>query len=309
VLSRKTHQRLDSIERQLAEAQQDLRDQRLALARLSSGIEALLRKTFLEELTPGDGGLGPVGERFGITSQGEEDGIVISILRRVGSGGRRAVELGCGPNGGNCGLLALELGWRALMVDGDPKAVAAAARNYSGADVRVVHQWITAENANDLVRGEAGGVGIDYLGIDLDGNDFWVWRAIEATPRLVVVEFNPSFGPTAALTIPYEPTFDWSRRERPRPYFGASLAALEALGREKGYRLVAVDPLGANAFFAAEDLAGPDLPHRSAQELWRPPRKGGMREPLRHEDGVVAWFAEHGCEVVDVSPPAQVGGA
>jgi hypothetical protein len=38
-------------------------------------------------------------------------------------------------------------------------------------------------------------------------------------------------------------------------YYGASLASLTALGRKKGYTLVATDSTGRTAFFVRDDLA------------------------------------------------------
>ena len=56
-------------------------------------------------------------------------------------------------------------------------------------------------------------------------------------------------------------------------YMGASLSALEGLGRTKGYRLVGCNVAGVNAFFVREDLAG-DLfaAPASAEALFQPPR-------------------------------------
>jgi hypothetical protein len=280
-------------------------EQEATLRRLSSGVEALVRRTFLDGLGSEDGQLDVVTERFGMTSQGEEDGIVVALLRRVGVTHRRAVEIGCGPNGGNAGLLARELRWSTLMVDADTASIKHVQRAFAGTPTRAVQEWVTAENVNELLEREGFGSDVDYFGLDVDGNDYWVWSELALQPRVAVLEFNPAFGAESALTIPYDPTFDWSRRTQVRAFFGASLAALELLGKRKGYRLVATDPQGANAFFVRESLAGESLPVRTAAELWRPPRKGGMHEPLRHPGGVRAWFAEHGCELVDVSADAD----
>ena len=45
----------------------------------------------------------------------------------------------------------------------------------------------------------------DLLSIDIDGNDYWVWKAIERyRPRAVIVEYNVFFQPTVAKTIAYD---------------------------------------------------------------------------------------------------------
>ena len=89
----------------------------------------------------------------------------------------------------------------------------------------------------------------DLLSIDIDGNDYWVWNAIDGQPRLVVIEYNSSFGPDRAVTIPYDPSFDRFQHHPFGIYHGASIAALAKLGAAKGYALVGGDSNGVNAFF------------------------------------------------------------
>ena len=47
------------------------------------------------------------------------------------------------------------------------------------------------------MRGE-----IDLLSIDIDGNDYHVWKAIDViNPRVVVIEYNAKFTPHFVLQI------------------------------------------------------------------------------------------------------------
>ena len=76
---------------------------------------------------------------------------------------------------------------------------------------------------------------IDLLCIDIDNNDYWVWKAIDVIwPRVVVIEYNCSLRPPLSLVVPYNENARWSGGN----YFGASLSALVSLGRAKGYRIV-----------------------------------------------------------------------
>jgi len=119
--------------------------------------------------------------------------------------------------------------------------------------------WITRENVNDLLRDHGLTGEIDLLDIDIDGIDYWVWQAIESvTPRVVVVEYNADFGFERAVTVPYDPRFDRHKTAEHR-YYGASLRAFERLGAQRGYRLVAIEPRGVNAFFVRHDV-GEGLP-------------------------------------------------
>ena len=49
---------------------------------------------------------------------------------------------------------------------------------------------------------------LDFLSIDIDGNDYWLWEALTAcSPRVVALEYNWLFGPERSVTIPYDPQF------------------------------------------------------------------------------------------------------
>ena len=102
----------------------------------------------------------------------------------------------------------------------------------------------------------------DVVSIDVDGNDWWIWRALVAyRPRLLVIEYNGNLDPASLLVKPYEPTAEWDLTS----WFGASLGAYEWLAATKGYTLVHTDLRGVNAFFLRDDLLpafGPVAPPR-----------------------------------------------
>jgi len=114
-----------------------------------------------------------------------------------------------------------------------------------------VKKHLTAHNIEGALKGMPDE--IDLLSIDVDGNDYWLWNAIERiSARLVVIEMNRALGPHVSVTIPYDPDFKWDRGS----YYGASLRALAKLGKEKGYRLIGCEPKGVNAFFLRNDIKG-----------------------------------------------------
>lgn len=198
-------------------------------------------------------------ERFErrVTSQCGEDGVLEAIFARIGATNRQYVEFGCG-DGVQCNTAALRRrGWRGLLMDG----VAAP----GAPDVRMHAAWITAENIESLFDAHDVPQEPDLMSIDLDGNDWWVWRAVERRPRVVVAEYNANLGPALALTIPYDPQHGWDGTD----FYGASLPALVKLGRRKGYTLVHCTQSGVNAFFVRDDLLREEA--RDPAAIWRPP--------------------------------------
>lgn len=223
-------------------------------------------------------GTAPALPEFSVYSQNGEDGLLLSLLEQTGAASKTFVEIGVeDARECNTAILAFLLGWDGLMLEANPMAVDAGlrlagrllARKRNRLQIR--QAFVTAENVNGLIE-EAGFNGeIGVLSIDVDGVDYWLWKALRVvSPRLVVIEYNASFGATRAVTVPYKPDFRCLREHPGGLYHGASLPALELLGRQLGYVLVAVESAGVNAFFIRQDLCPPALAGRSSADLYRP---------------------------------------
>ena len=211
---------------------------------------------------------------FKVYSQCEEDGIIQEIFKRIGVSNRTFVEFGV-QTGIECNTLKLLIeGWNGLWLEGRRSFVGKIRTNYrpfiEKRLLAVSQAFVTAENINSLIEKSGVSGEIDLLSIDIDNNDYWVWKAITLiNPRLVVIEYNASLPPPLSLVVPY----DSGRGYTGTNYFGASLEALVRLGRTKGYRLVGCNFSGSNAFFVRDDLAGDlFLDPPTAEEHYEPPR-------------------------------------
>lgn len=181
-----------------------------------------------------------------IYSQTGEDGVTLNLFHLLGEGGKYCVEFGAGDGstGSNTKVLR-KRGWRSLLLDKNPRGIRG-----------IVKTIINAANINGLFDEHDVPEVIDFLSIDIDGNDLWVWRAIERKARVVVIEYNQIHGPQTSVTIPYDPDHSWDGTN----YYGASALALKRLGEEKGMIPVHCTPL--NMFFVDRDLVGgEDLKH------------------------------------------------
>ncbi|MBT6440189.1 MAG: hypothetical protein HOK72_10850 [Flavobacteriales bacterium] len=118
---------------------------------------------------------------------------------------------------------------------------------------------------------------IDLMSLDIDGNDYWIWKALNIVkPRVVIAEYNCLWGPDKSVTIPYEPKFIAPRNPNPLipihsvDYCGASLLAFKKLAEAKGYRLVGINKHGYNAFFVLDELCK-NLPEKPLSECFEIP--------------------------------------
>ena len=205
---------------------------------------------------------------FRAFSQNGEDGILLYLFALLGTTDKRCVELGCG-DGIECNTanLILNHGWTGLLVDGRGQRVRKGRRFYARCrdtstwPPDLVQAWVTAENVGALLveRGLSGE--IDLLSLDLDGVDYWIWKAIDGVrPRVVVLEYNNLLGPERSVTVPYSPDFRAPVEGGQINYFGASLRAYCRLASQKGYRLVGCERYGFNAFFVRDDVGAAFLP-------------------------------------------------
>jgi hypothetical protein len=212
---------------------------------------------------------------FRVFSQFGDDGIIQFLVQRVPIENEVFVEFGVSDyRESNTRFLLVHDNWEGLVLDGGDamheflRSSGLAWRNQI--DARTA--FIDRDNINSLIR-DAGITGdIGLLSIDLDGNDYWVLEAIDVvSPRILVVEYNSTFGPNAAVTVPYDPAFVRAEKHSSWLYWGASLAAMTRLANGKGYALAGGNRAGNNAFFVRRELLG-EIPELSVVEAYRPSR-------------------------------------
>lgn len=208
---------------------------------------------------------------FRVFSQFGEDGIIQFLVQNVPMTDDSFVEIGVEDyRESNTRFLLQNNGWRGLIIDAGRAHLRFTQRRRFRwrYDLTAVQGFVDRENVNALLTktGFKGDIGL--LSIDIDGNDYWLWNALEAvTPRIVVIEYNSLFGPTRAVTVPYDPRFDRTVAHWSTLYFGASLPAICRLAEERGYRFLGSNSAGNNAFFVRDDVAGA-LPALRAEEGW-----------------------------------------
>jgi hypothetical protein len=209
-------------------------------------------------------------------SQNGEDGILLYLFAMLGTTNRRVVEI-CAGDGIECNAanLIVNHGWQGLLFDGSEANIVAGRSFYAKcrttwvAPPALVSSWITVDNVNQLVTDHGFAGEVDLLSMDLDGNDYWILRALGVVrPRVIALEFSGGLGPDLSVSMPYDPNFQLDSAVQPYRC-GASLAAFTALCARKGYRLVGVNSFGFNAFFVREDLGTNIIPTRTPRDCYR----------------------------------------
>lgn len=162
-----------------------------------------------------------------------------------------------------------------MFVYGNQGSIKRGQRFYS----KYPHSWlfkpkftcakVTAENVNEIIEksGYKGTIGL--LSIDIDGNDYWVWQAIEVVqPQVVIIETCVEFG-VNNIVVPYNPDYEYPGKHP--IYHGASPVAMVCLAKRKGYRLLTAKDLGINFIFVKNGIADDLLHEVSAESLLNHP--------------------------------------
>ena len=200
---------------------------------------------------------------FRVYSQWGEDGIIEWLVSQVEVPNKRFIEFGVEDfREANCRFLLRHRGWKGFVMDGSESSMATLRSDpiHWMHDLTARAAFVTAENISGLIAnaGFAGPVGL--LSVDVDGNDYWVWRAIDNVDAAIVIcEYNAVFGDRHALSIPYDPAFERRAAHSSNLYWGASVEAMRRLAAEKGYVFVGTNSAGMNAFFVKRELAAPVL--------------------------------------------------
>ena len=200
---------------------------------------------------------------FRVFSQWNDDGIIQFLVQYLDIKPHTFVEFGVEDyKEANSRFLLVNNNWSGLVLDGSGKNVQKIRedRIYWQHELKAQAAFVTAENINELltVNGMTGEIGL--LHVDIDGNDYWVWKSIQVVnPVLVVMEYNSVFGPENAWTVPYVPDFYRTNYHPSNLCYGASLTALCDLAEEKGYAFVGCNSHGNNAYFVRKDKLR-DLP-------------------------------------------------
>lgn len=197
---------------------------------------------------------------FKVFSQWGDDGIIQYLVNRLDIPVKRFVEFGVSDyTEANTRFLLLNDNWSGMVIDCSEENVTYIKNDeiYWKYDLTATCAFVTTENINGRLT-EAGYAGeIGLLHIDVDGNDYWIWKAIDVVaPVIAIIEYNSLFGPDRAITIPYDPTFNRFVAHHSGIYAGASLPALCDLAEGKGYAFIGSNSAGNNAYFIRKDRLG-----------------------------------------------------
>ena len=194
---------------------------------------------------------------FKVFSQWGDDGIIQFLVDYLAIEHRTFIEFGVeNYEESNTRFLLVNNCWKGLVMDGSENNVNQIKQSnlYWQFQLQAKCAFINKENINRLISEYSNQKELGVLVIDVDGNDYWIWEAIDVVqPTIVIIEYNSLFGNERAITIPYQNNFRRTEAHYSNLFYGASLKALQVLATTKNYALIACNKNGNNAFFVKKD--------------------------------------------------------
>lgn len=187
--------------------------------------------------------------RRNVTSQCGEDGVLSDIFHALGISHGVCVDVGAwdGKVNSNTYNLIVNCGWRGVMIEADASRFDALRQTYATRnDVLKLHRMVglaSPDTLDEILAATSLPHDFEFLNLDIDGNDYHVFAAMQKfQPKVVLIEFNPS--------IPND--FRFVQAADLRCQQGSSLLALVELAKKKGYELAATTLC--NAIFVRREL-------------------------------------------------------
>jgi hypothetical protein len=166
-----------------------------------------------------------------VYSQFGEDGCIAHIFEHIGVKHQTCVEFGAadGISCSNTAHLWRDQGWKAMLVEPDHARYEQLEGNAGPFDTICRRALVTPSGPMSIssLLAEHRITGVDYMSIDIDGDDYFILAELEVRPRLISVEFNPTIPPHLRVSP-----------GSVGQSMGSSARALVELGEERGYRFV-----------------------------------------------------------------------
>jgi hypothetical protein len=193
-----------------------------------------------------------VPETQNFYSQFKTESLVAELLKRVGVKHQVCCELGAwdGIKFSNIAHLVRHQGWSGVFVEGNEERAIQCKMNYADyPQATVIHAWVTSDNVDDLVPKDC-----DFLSVDIDGNDYWVFKSLSHRPRLIEIEYNHR--KKGVEPYPYDPHFNFRKQGIDKRHVQAGAAAFILLAESLDYYFLTSDGQ-CNLFFAPEEVVCP----------------------------------------------------
>ena len=179
-------------------------------------------------------------------AQNGEDMLLKYIFEKINTTNKYFVEFG-GWDGkflSNTYFLRKHENWSGLLLEGNTNKVNSV---IDREEINLHCEWLTEENVNDIFKKYNVPDKFDLLSIDVDSEDYYIWRGLtNYEANIVIIEFNPGLPNECPLIV------EKNKTNTDIGYFGANLLSFYRLAKSKDYEFVTT--VRWNAIFVKKEL-------------------------------------------------------
>ena len=252
---------------------------------------------------------------YKVFSQTGEDGIIDYLLYSLNIKVPKFVEIGVGDyRESNTRYIFQKNCSKGLIVDKNKnleKKVSKIVKLWKG-DLTIIETAVTSENILHILNSNDFDNNLDVFSLDVDGIDYWILEVLpEKLSKIVILEYNPTFGPNLEVTIPNSNDFDRKKYHYSSLCYGNSLQALVKLMNKKKYVFVGSNIACFNAFFVLEseveklNLNLPDKNDLTKYTTSYIRESRSIENKLNYLSGKQKLKEIENCEVIDLSNPEK----
>lgn len=194
---------------------------------------------------------------FKVFSQNNEDGILEFLIKTLKLKDLKFVEIGTQDySESNTRYIYEKYNCDGLIIDNTSnlkEKISKLLDTWKG-NLIIEENTVNKNNINSLLDKHSFNYELDIFSIDIDGIDYWILKELPpGISKILVAEYNPYFGPTLEITVPYSETFDRSNYHKSNLCWGMSLKALIKLMEIKDFEFIGSNSLRNNAFFVKRE--------------------------------------------------------
>ena len=195
---------------------------------------------------------------YKIFSQNGEDGILDYLLYQLGIQKPKFLEIGVGDYSEcNTRFIFERCSSKGTIIDLLDNLEEKVKKNvllWKG-ELNIINKNINSENILKILNEYDTLNQLDLFSLDIDGIDYWILEKMPQNfSKIVVLEYNPSFGAELEITVPNIDNFNRTQYHYSNLCFGMSLKAAINLMDKKNFYFVGTNLFRNNAFFVSKDF-------------------------------------------------------